>query len=510
LHGYDIPYDSKLSKFQSEDTIFSLNDSGDAETSSGGGKQKKKSPSKITRRRANVRTQEFAYNTRSRVRNSSTLRKPGSKFPPPQATPEKIKFIESQKYKLSSRRIHHGPPLSSVNKVSLSGSNTSLDVIAKTEPDTEPMDVENYEPQPQQVRQPLVEIEQEPKAEDYDYLYEDILGYIVEMTGIQVHLSQYNFNEAMNALNQLSEKHAALPLSLELRGRVLFEKSDFTRASLTFEEMHRQYPHKIEGLEVYSSCLWQLQQIPKLSGLTKELTDRFRHRSETWCVAGNLYNLEKQCAIAVDCFDRATRLIPKFGYSYYLLGNELIEVGQLDRAEHAFQESVRYSPNDYRAHLGLGIIEQKRSKMSKALTHMRMAVQRNPSNIILQCHLAVVEQANGHEKEALKILNQAIKLEPNSIAARFHRARILFDSRLYEDARQELHQLKEISPDEPHVFFLLGRVYKKLGDQAQAQIYFNYSSQIDPRGEQSRGFGSDQPYDEDDDSETVTTRMIPA
>jgi anaphase-promoting complex subunit 3 len=101
-------------------------------------------------------------------------------------------------------------------------------------------------------------------------------------------------------------------------------------------------------------------------------------------------------------------------------------------------------------------------------------------------------------------------LEPNSIAARFHRARILFDSRLYEDARQELHQLKEISPDEPHVFFLLGRVYKKLGDQAQAQIYFNYSSQIDPRGEQSRGFGSDQPYDEDDDSETVTTRMIPA
>jgi anaphase-promoting complex subunit 3 len=165
--------------------------------------------------------------------------------------------------------------------------------------------------------------------------------------------------------------------------------------------MHRQYPHKIEGLEVYSSCLWQLQQIPKLSGLTKELTDRFRHRSETWCVAGNLYNLEKQCAIAVDCFDRATRLIPKFGYSYYLLGNELIEVGQLDRAEHAFQESVRYSPNDYRAHLGLGIIEQKRSKMSKALTHMRMAVQRNPSNIILQCHLAVVEQANGHEKEVM-------------------------------------------------------------------------------------------------------------
>uniref|UniRef100_A0A914ZGY1 Cell division cycle protein 27 homolog n=1 Tax=Panagrolaimus superbus TaxID=310955 RepID=A0A914ZGY1_9BILA len=315
----------------------------------------------------------------------------------------------------------------------------------------------------------------------------------------------------MNALNQLTDKHASLPLSLELRGRVLFEKSDFNRASATFEEMHQQYPHKIEGLEVYSSCLWQLQKIPKLSGLTKELTERFRHRSETWCVAGNLYNLEKQCAIAVDCFDRATRLVPKFGYSYYLLGNELIEVGQLDRAEQAFHESVRYSPHDYRPHLGLGIIEQKRSKMSKALTHMRMAIQRNPSNIILQVHLAVVEQANGHEKEALKILNQAIKMDPNNITARYHRARILFDSRNYVEARTELNELKELSPNEPHVFFLLARVYKKLGDQAQAQIYFNYSSQIDPRGEQSRGFGSEQPYDEDDfDAETSssTSRMI--
>ena len=102
------------------------------------------------------------------------------------------------------------------------------------------------------------------------------------MTGIQVHLSQYNFNEAMGALNQLSVSHASLPLSLELRGRVLFEKSDVARAASTFEEMHRQYPHKIEGLEVYSSCLWQLQQSPKLSALTKELTDRFSHRAETW------------------------------------------------------------------------------------------------------------------------------------------------------------------------------------------------------------------------------------
>uniref|UniRef100_A0A914Z1K5 Uncharacterized protein n=1 Tax=Panagrolaimus superbus TaxID=310955 RepID=A0A914Z1K5_9BILA len=180
LHGYDVPYDPKLSKFQPEETIFSLNDSGEAETSTslgsgGGGRQKlKKSPSKITRRRANTRVPESGYMTRSKVRNSSTHRKSSSKFVSPQISlttpPERTRYIESQKYKIASRR-HHGLPLSSVNKGSLSGSNTALDLITKTDSESEPMDVENYEPQTQQVRQPLVEIEQESRSEDYDYVY---------------------------------------------------------------------------------------------------------------------------------------------------------------------------------------------------------------------------------------------------------------------------------------------------------------------------------------------------
>ena len=233
----------------------------------------------------------------------------------------------------------------------------------------------------------------------FECFSEEIFGYIVEMTGIQLHLSKYKFEDAMEALNKLSTGHSLLPLSLELLGRVLFEKAEFERSSNTFAELHKRYPHRIEGLEIYSSCLWQLQNSTKLAALSKELTEKFRHRPETWCVTGNLYSLEKQCAIAIECFDKATKLTPKMGYPYCLLGNELIEVGHHDRAMKAFHQALIYSPQDFRPHLGLGIIEQRRSQLDKALTHMREAVARNPSNIILQCHLAVVEQANGNEKD---------------------------------------------------------------------------------------------------------------
>lgn len=55
-----------------------------------------------------------------------------------------------------------------------------------------------------------------------------------------------------------------------------------------------------------------------------------------------------------------------------------------------------------------------------------------------------------------------------------------------------------MSPNESHVFFLLARVYRKLGDQHKAQMYFNFSSEIDPRGEQSRSITTGQPYDDDE------------
>lgn len=219
------------------------------------------------------------------------------------------------------------------------------------------------------------------------------------MTGIQLHLSKYKFQEAIEALSKLSTGHATLPLSLELMGRVLFEKSEFERSSETFAELHKKYPHRIEGLEIYSSCLWQLQNSTKLAALSKELTEKFRNRPETWCVTGNLYSLEKQCAVAIECFDKATRLTPKMGYPHCLLGNELIDVGHYDRAIRAFHQASILSPQDFRPYLGLGVIEQRKSQLDKALHYMREAVKKNQSNIILQCHLAVVAQANKHSDE---------------------------------------------------------------------------------------------------------------
>ena len=95
-------------------------------------------------------------------------------------------------------------------------------------------------------------------------------------------------------------------------------------------------------------------------------------------------------------------------------------------------------------------------------------------------------------------LNRALSGAPNNVACRYHKARLLFDIGSYTESMAELSDLKVLSPDEAHVFFLLGRVHRKLGNSHMALLNFSWATEIDPRGEQNHSAISEQgPYDDD-------------
>jgi len=50
----------------------------------------------------------------------------------------------------------------------------------------------------------------------------------------------------------------------------------------------------------------------------------------------------------------------------------------------------------------------------------------------------------------------------------------------YEQALAQLEQLQEIAPKEASVFFLMGRIYKKLGMHDKAMINFSVALDLRP------------------------------
>lgn len=90
-------------------------------------------------------------------------------------------------------------------------------------------------------------------------------------------------------------------------------------------------------LQILSTALWHEQDARRLSMLAADLTENARLSPESWCVAGNCFSVQKQHETAVECLERAVSLDNQFAYAYSLLGHELLDTEQLDKAAAAFR-----------------------------------------------------------------------------------------------------------------------------------------------------------------------------
>ncbi|XP_074513298.1 cell division cycle protein 27 homolog isoform X1 [Sebastes fasciatus] len=295
-------------------------------------------------------------------------------------------------------------------------------------------------------------------------------------------LCSYNCKEAINILTSLPPQHYNTGWVLTHIGRAYFELAEYTQAERLFSEVRRIESYRVEGMEIYSTTLWHLQKDVALSALSKDLTDMDKNCPEAWCVAGNCFSLQREHDIAIKFFQRAIQVDPGFAYAYTLLGHEFVLTEELDRALACFRNAIRVNNRHYNAWYGLGMIYYKQEKFNLAEIHFKKALSINPQSSVLLCHIGVVQHALKKSDAALETLNRAIVIDPKNPLCKFHRASILFANDKYKAALQELEELKQIVPKESLVYFLIGKVYKKLGQTHLALMNFSWAMDLDPKG----------------------------
>uniref|UniRef100_A0A8C5PSC2 Cell division cycle protein 27 homolog n=1 Tax=Leptobrachium leishanense TaxID=445787 RepID=A0A8C5PSC2_9ANUR len=203
---------------------------------------------------------------------------------------------------------------------------------------------------------------------------------------------------------------------------------------------------------------------------------------QAWCAAGNCFSLQREHDIAIKFFQRAIQVDPCYAYAFTLLGHEFVLTEELDKALACFRNAIRVNPRHYNAWYGLGMIYYKQEKFSFAEMHFQKALDINPQSSVLLCHIGVVQHALKKSDKALDTLNKAISIDPKNPLCKFHRASILFANEKYKSALQELEELKQIVPKESLVYFLIGKVYKKLGQTHLALMNFSWAMDLDPKG----------------------------
>uniref|UniRef100_A0A915JTM5 Cell division cycle protein 27 homolog n=1 Tax=Romanomermis culicivorax TaxID=13658 RepID=A0A915JTM5_ROMCU len=321
-----------------------------------------------------------------------------------------------------------------------------------------------------------------------------------QYASIESALNQFDLKKSIAIIDELPERHKNSPLTLYAMGRTHFEMGDFAKAIRCFEKCRQKYDYFVKGVDYHGVALWHLQMSVELSALAQDMVDKHPYVAETWFAAGNCLSLEKEQETAIKFFQRAIQMNREYSYAYTLLGHEYIAMEEYEKATQAFMAALKYQPRHYNAWYGLGLIHYKQEKKALANVYFMRALAINPKNPVLLCNISLAQPGGEFKEKALNYLNEAIALAPENTLCRYNKAQLLFSDEKYDEALAEIDTLKQLAPKEPLVYFLAGKIHKKVGNPHVALMHFSWATELDPRGEQHHPFlsgSNDRRYDEE-------------
>ena len=292
--------------------------------------------------------------------------------------------------------------------------------------------------------------------------------------------SMFRCEDALAHLRELPRSQYVTGYVLCLVGRAYAEMVNYPEAQRAFEWARTVCPHGLDGMEVYSTVLWHLKKEVELSYLAQECVQLDRLAPQTWCVLGNCFSLQKEHETALRFFQRALQLDPRCTYAHTLCGHEFFANEDFEKAMGCYRNALRLDGRHYNAWYGLGTVYYRQEKYELSEYHFRHALSINSRSSVLFCYLGMAQHALRRNADALTLLQHAIDLDKRNPLAKYEKASVLLSEDRLEDALEELERLKEVAPREASVFFLIGRIHKKLGAADAAMVAFSTALDLKP------------------------------
>ncbi|KAF9345229.1 anaphase-promoting complex component apc8, partial [Mortierella sp. NVP85] len=218
-------------------------------------------------------------------------------------------------------------------------------------------------------------------------------------------------------------------------------EEDFPEAAKVFEELVKENPHRLDGLDVFSNVLFVTDSRARLSFLAHACAETDIYRPETCCIIGNYYSMKAEHEKAVTYFKKALRLNRSYASAWTLLGHEYLEMKNTFAAVESYRRAVDYNQRDYRAWNGLGQTYEALKMHYYSLNYYQRATAIRPYDGRIWCAMAECYEYLDQDSAAIKCYTRAL---------------------LGSD--QEKMALKK-----------LPKLYKKIGDKEAAAYYFRKS-----------------------------------
>lgn len=199
----------------------------------------------------------------------------------------------------------------------------------------------------------------------------------------------------------------------------LVELRDFPPAQQIYEKLRDVHPSSLAGMDLYSNILFLQEDVHELTYLAHEALKINRTHPVTSYIIGNYFSLTDDHGKAVQHFQRALALDPRFLAAWNLLGLEYVELRNTSAAIHAFRSAVDIDPREYRAWYGLGQSYELRKAPYFSIFYYEKAAALRPTDPRMFFALAAQYEALGESflAKAIELYEKATELgDPEGIA----------------------------------------------------------------------------------------------
>jgi tetratricopeptide (TPR) repeat protein len=152
---------------------------------------------------------------------------------------------------------------------------------------------------------------------------------------------------------------------------------------------------------------------------------------------------------------------------------------QTSDAVKTYQESLQLNPGSVSARLGLARVYKEVGQTERARAALAEVLKLDPKNAEAEAQLSRLAFEAGNEEEASSLVQRALAHDPNNLLANEYHARLQVEAGQLNEARQILEKLVQLDPQSSRVHLLLGRVFARLNQSAEAEREFQLSKDLE-------------------------------
>jgi tetratricopeptide (TPR) repeat protein len=182
--------------------------------------------------------------------------------------------------------------------------------------------------------------------------------------------------------------------------------------------------------------------------------------------------LSHQFQCVLSAYHRIVALNAESAEADMLAGEALDAMKDSDGAISEFRAAVAANSKEPNVHFGLGYLLWTRSEYEEAAQEFQAELANDPGYTNAMQYLADSELQMNHLDQAQSLLEEIVKSHPSVFMARLDLGIVYADRDRREDALREFKAAAAIKPDDVSVHWQLGRLYRTMGDPAQARREF--------------------------------------